>query len=80
MQRDDSGIPIPEHPGDGLVRAKAREAIRVMQVKSSPSSRHARSMPESRHPSTTTTAATGALAKALAPASSPTQEREEPKK
>ena len=78
VQRDDPGIPVPEHPGDGLVRAEAREAIRVMQLKSSPSSRHARSMPESRDPTTTTITATGALAEALAPLFSPTQEREEP--
>jgi hypothetical protein len=78
MQRDDPGIPVPEHPDDGLVRAKARKAIRVMQVKSPWPSGHPRSMPESGDPSEATIATTGAPAEAPDSPSSPIQKREEP--
>jgi hypothetical protein len=77
MQRDDSGVPVPEHPGDRLVGAKARETIRVMQVKPSTFSRHARSMPESGDFSAATSVTTGAPAGALGFLFSFIQERED---
>lgn len=78
LQRDDPGIPVPEYPDDALVRPEVSEAIRVIQVKSTRSSRHPPSMPESEDPSTATIAVTGALAEALDPPFLPTQKREEP--
>ena len=80
MQRDNPGVPVPEHPGDGLLRVEAWKAICVMQAKSAPSSRHTRSMPESRGPSAIRPTATGAAATALRTPFPPTQEREEPRK